>query len=303
MKLGDLSLIKETGGKFSATRLSLRCLISLDTLVGQPSLTTVTSHPIHLFYFWIEHVGPSSLVTFDVPTVRRIVPSAPRGRLVIPQPSRRLENQENRATISEERKVARDRNSAASLSAFPRGKETDVKGVNTDRSTFVNGFEDAVGRSKARGSPEMDEEESSLGESSSSPDLSDSETKPKGKRDVGVGDIPVRGDGNGNVKGKGTSFNGFVQHERKWFEKSGYNGCLDRLEELEKIVEAQFQDLSSKGYEVPTTLLKGLGGHTVDKDSPLKLEGLEKLELAVEKQHKDLIEKGVLPGDTLRIFT
>ena len=103
-------------------------------------------------------------------------------------------------------------------------------------------------------------------------------------------------------------FQGFSRTSRKWFDESGYSGCLDRLEELEGIVEAQFKDLSSKGYgENLATKARLYDGETLDlsslgREAPLKLETLEKLERTVEKQHDDLIDKGVLPGDSLRIF-
>ena len=95
-------------------------------------------------------------------------------------------------------------------------------------------------------------------------------------------------------------FDGFAKTNRKWFDESGYSGCLERLEELEGIVEAQFRDLHAKGYGVPKPA-------SIGKDGPLKLkleelEELEELERAVERQHRTLVDSGILPTDSLPIF-
>ena len=89
-------------------------------------------------------------------------------------------------------------------------------------------------------------------------------------------------------------FDGFAKTNRKWFDESGYSGCLERLEELEGIVEAQFRDLHAKGYGVPKPASIGKDG--------LKLEELEELERAVERQHRTLVDSGTLPTDSLPIF-
>ena len=73
---------------------------------------------------------------------------------------------------------------------------------------------------------------------------------------------------------------------------------MDRLEELEGIVEAQFRDLSTKGFPVASPSALGL-----DSESPLRIEALNALEEAVEMQHKDLLARGALPGDSVKIFT
>ena len=93
-------------------------------------------------------------------------------------------------------------------------------------------------------------------------------------------------------------FRGFERSNRKWFDESGYSGCLDRLEELEGIVEDQFRDLSTKGFPVASPSALGL-----DSESPLRMEALNALEEAVEMQHKDLLARGVLPCDSVKIFT
>ena len=89
-------------------------------------------------------------------------------------------------------------------------------------------------------------------------------------------------------------FDGFAKTNRKWFDESGYSGCLERLEELEGIVEAQFRDLHAKGYGLPKPASIGKDG------PPLKLEELEELERAVERQHRTLVDSGVT--DSLPIF-
>ena len=109
-----------------------------------------------------------------------------------------------------------------------------------------------------------------------------------------------------STRGASTSFHGFARLDRKWFDESGYNGCLDRLEELERIVESQFEDLSSKGYDVASAFSHGMtdaDSIIIDNDSPLSMKKLQSLEKVVEKQHQELIENGVLPQDSVKIFT
>ena len=73
------------------------------------------------------------------------------------------------------------------------------------------------------------------------------------------------------------------------------------------VVEAQFKDLSSKGYDASAALLKDpslkMKGLQSSSSSPLQMEALYNLEKLVEQQHKDLVDKGVLPEDSVKIFT
>ena len=80
--------------------------------------------------------------------------------------------------------------------------------------------------------------------------------------------------------------------------------ALGKLAELEKTIETQFQQLLDEGLaldrqtHLSDRLLEGTDG-----SSRSKLDALEKLEKALEKDHKGLVADGILPEDTLHIFT
>jgi hypothetical protein len=284
VKFGDLSLIKETGG---------------------------------------DYVPPSSLATYTTSLSRRILPSAPRERLTTHETHENPIRNTTRSPYKDPIKVPSEPSSSRTRrtegGALPKQR----------RSSRENGKEAA--RPKVR-----DEGE----DPSSRVELRDDSVQTEREEDSGKEEKIVNGEAGGQEDGsspapssaqqqtkdatashasvstaienetQSTLFNGFSRLDRKWFDDSGYNGCLDRLEELERVVEAQFEDLSSKGYDASSALLKDSSSTSYSfdknkspKDSPLRMEALDNLEKLVEQQHKDLVDKGVLPEDSIRIFT
>ncbi|QDZ17745.1 hypothetical protein HOP50_01g02540 [Chloropicon primus] len=286
-----------------------------------------------------EYLPPPALATYTASLTRRIVPSPPRGRLRLDDngdvPSRKSSHRDemgNRvgtsgaSTLDNSGLGKSKTRSGASRSLFEEDRELfSVAGEVREEGTSSEriqrkegklGVGDESARTDAVGGLESKKTEWNGGgrayDRSCSPvERGPSEREGEGGEVVegGASDqSPAAEAGSDQTQAQTQTrgpFGGFARSRRDWFDESGYSGCLDRLEELEEIVEAQFKDLSTKGYAVPPVGSTTLDGETLSlrRGSPLKLETLEKLEKTVEKQHKDLIQKGVLPGDSLRIFT